>query len=66
MADISGILTHKSGLGLRLEIEIKTGSARQTTEQKNFEKMIKSLGGIYFVARSVNCALEFCDRAANL
>ena len=66
MADISGILKHSSGLGLRLEIEAKTGSASQSKDQKNFEKMVRSLGGIYFVARSVQDALDFCDRAANL
>jgi hypothetical protein len=66
MADISGILKHSSGLGLRLEIEIKTGGARQEPDQKNFEKMVKSLGGLYTVARSVQDAIAFCERAANL
>lgn len=64
-ADISGILRNKSGFGIRLEIEVKTGSGRQTPDQKNYQRMIESLGGLYLVARSVPEALEFCDRAAN-
>jgi len=54
-ADITGILRW----GQRLEIEIKTGNATQTPEQKSFEAMIKKMGGIYFVARSVESALEY-------
>lgn len=64
-ADISGILRIRSGYGIRLEIEVKTGSGRQTPDQKNFQRMIESLGGFYVVARSVQDAVEFCDRAAN-
>lgn len=64
-ADISGILRSKNGFGLRLEIEVKTGSGRQSPDQKNFQRMIESLGGLYIVARSIQEALEFCDRAAN-
>lgn len=66
MADISGLLRVRSGLGVRLEIEIKTGSARQEPDQKNFERMVKSLGGFYYVARSVQDAIAFCERAAEL
>lgn len=64
-ADISGILRIRSGYGIRLEIEVKTGSGRQTPDQKNFQRMIESLGGFYLVARSIQEAVEFCDRAAN-
>lgn len=34
--------------------EVKTGNARQTKEQKNFQKAIESKGGIYIVVRSLN------------
>lgn len=64
-ADISGLLRDRSGKGIRLEIEVKTGSGRQSPDQKNYQRMIESLGGLYFLARSVSQALEFCDRAAN-
>lgn len=35
-------------------VEIKTGKAVQKKEQKNFEEMIRSLGGIYIVVREEN------------
>lgn len=53
-ADISGIMVG----GKRIEIEVKTGKAVQSDGQKNFESMIKMMGGIYFVARSVSEAVE--------
>lgn len=46
-ADITGILPG----GVRLEIEIKTGLARQSPHQKEYQLMIESFGGIYLVAR---------------
>jgi len=49
-ADILGIIKG----GTFLAIEVKTGKAKQTTEQKNFELMILSFGGIYILANSVN------------
>jgi hypothetical protein len=53
-ADITGILKN----GKRIEIEIKTGDASQSKEQKNFAAMIKNFGGHYFVCRSVDDALN--------
>ncbi len=59
-ADISGIIVG----GVRLEIEIKSGEAKQSVEQKNFQKMIEKFGGIYILARSkddaVNQLQEIC------
>ena len=54
-ADISGIVKG----GIRLEIECKTGLARQTKEQELFQHMIERLGGIYILARSVE---QTCDQ----
>jgi hypothetical protein len=59
-ADISGILLG----GKRIEIEVKTGRAVQEAQQKSFESMIKMFGGIYFVARSVEGAIESLKSAA--
>jgi hypothetical protein len=53
-ADITGLTT----FGIRAEIEVKTGQAQQSDQQKNFEFMIKKYKGIYFVARSVEDALQ--------
>jgi hypothetical protein len=50
-ADITGII---SPTGQRLEIEIKTGTGRQSEVQKNWENMIKSMGGKYVVVRSLD------------
>lgn len=47
-ADIIGLLN----TGRFLAVEVKTGMARQTKEQKAFQQMIDKLGGLYIVARS--------------
>lgn len=47
-ADISGILAD----GTRLEIEVKNKCGRQSEEQRNFQAMILSMGGLYILARS--------------
>jgi len=60
-ADISGIMRD----GRRLEVEVKTGKAVQQDNQKRFEKMIKQMNGVYFVARSVADAIKHINDAAN-
>lgn len=39
--------------GRLLAIEIKTGQARQSAEQKSFQIMVEKKGGLYIVARSL-------------
>lgn len=46
--DISGILQD----GSRIEIEVKSGSAKQSPQQKKFQAMIEKYNGIYFLVRS--------------
>lgn len=53
-ADISGIV---SPSGRRIEIEAKTGNAKQNESQINFQKMIERFKGIYLVARNVESAI---------
>lgn len=48
-SDIIGIYK-----GLFLGIEVKTGNAKQNKFQKNFEKMVCNLGGIYVIVRESN------------
>ena len=55
-ADISGLVT-VDGVGVRLEVEVKSASGRQSADQKRFEAMIRSRGGIYILARSVDEAV---------
>ena len=48
-ADLSGILYP----GVRLEIEVKQQTGRQSQDQKNFQRMVERMGGLYILARSV-------------
>lgn len=47
-ADLSGILMD----GTRLEVEVKSGNARQNEAQENFQRMIDAFRGVYMVVRS--------------
>lgn len=51
--DVSGIMNG----GRRMEIEVKAGKDKQSDEQKGFQEMIRSLGGIYLVCRDVSVTL---------
>ena len=48
-SDIIGIYK-----GRFLAVEIKTGNAVQSDQQKKFQKMVCKLGGIYVVIRDTN------------
>jgi hypothetical protein len=66
-ADITGIARVRYGglskmAGVRLELEVKAGRDAQSEVQKNFQKMIEDLGGIYLLARDVDRALEELNR----
>jgi hypothetical protein len=61
-ADLSGIAhVRYSGLkkiaGVRVEIEVKGPRDRQSPQQRNFQQMIESHGGIYLLARDAESAL---------
>lgn len=49
-ADISGIMRPH---GKRVELEIKTGTGKQSDVQKAYQKMITDFGGIYIVVRDL-------------
>lgn len=49
-ADISGIMQG----GMRIEIEAKTATGRQSDDQKRWQAMIEKFGGAYCLARSVD------------
>ena len=49
-ADVSGLILPD---GQRLEIETKARNGRQSDEQKRWQRIIESFGGIYVLARSV-------------
>lgn len=40
--------------GQILAVETKSETGRQSTEQKNYQRMIESLGGLYILARDVS------------
>jgi len=50
MADLWGLVPTHNGL-IHIEIEVKTGSSRQSKVQKTWQKFIESMGGHYFVVR---------------
>lgn len=54
-ADIIGVMGPH---GKILCIEVKTGSAVQSTRQINFMNMIRERGGVYILARSVQDAVK--------
>ena len=49
--DIAGILAPS---GRALYVECKDGKGRQSERQKNFMAMIRSMGGVYVLARSAD------------
>ena len=55
--DLTGIALSRSGVGLRLEIEVKTGKDGLSKAQRRFRNMIVQHGGIYIVARNVEDTL---------
>lgn len=55
--DLSGIIHTCSG-GVRLEIEVKSATGRQSPEQRRFQLMIERFGGCYVLARSVEDATQ--------
>lgn len=53
-SDIIGLLRGGRFLG----IEVKTPTGRQSPEQVKFENMIRRMGGLYVLARSVDDVWE--------
>ena len=53
-SDIIGIIGAEPLRGKWLAIETKTEVGRQSKEQINFMNMIRAMGGIYIIARSVH------------
>lgn len=53
-ADIIGLLKG----GRFLAIEVKSPTGRQSPDQKNFQKMIESFGGLYVLARCADDAVR--------
>ena len=53
-ADLTGILPG----GVRLEVEVKSATGRQSAEQLAYQCMIERFGGVYVLARSVGDVWE--------
>lgn len=56
-ADLLGILRG----GRFLAVEVKTKRGRQSEPQRNFQRMIESMGGIYVLARDVQTVVDVID-----
>lgn len=50
--------------GRMIALEVKSGNARQSPQQRNFERAVARVGGAYGVARSVADAVAFVKTAA--
>jgi hypothetical protein len=48
--------------GISVWIEVKTMTGKLSREQAEFGRRISDAGGLYIVARSVEYAVECCDR----
>lgn len=60
-ADIEGIVLNNYGYGVHIEIEVKTGSARQTDKQKKFQAIVEKLGAYYYIANNIKETIEWCQ-----
>jgi hypothetical protein len=56
-ADLLGILRG----GRFLAVEVKTAKGRQSEAQRNFQRMIESMGGVYVLARDVQTVVGVID-----
>jgi len=56
-ADILGITSD----GRMFCVEVKTGAAVQTKEQKAFQNMVTKMGGRYVLARNSHAVVQFLD-----
>lgn len=61
-ADLLGIYSPCQHIqGHLVAIEVKTGKATQTHQQRRFQEMIDRHGGTYLVARDTDLALPLCE-----
>lgn len=56
-ADLLGILRG----GRFLAVEVKTAKGRQSEAQRNYQRMIESMGGVYVLARDVQTVVDVID-----
>ena len=56
-ADLLGILRG----GRFLAVEVKTAKGRQSEAQRNFQRMVEAMGGIYVLARDVQTVVDVID-----
>lgn len=61
-ADILGIACD----GKLIAIEVKTGSAKLTQEQKLFRRMVETMGGYYYEARTDDCLDELINKLSTI
>lgn len=56
-ADISAIVE-----GLSVKIEVKYGKDRQSEAQKQYEKAVKTAGGLYYIAKDFQSFYIWCNK----
>lgn len=61
-ADLIGLWRHPTGIAQFVALEIKTPVGRQSDEQKRFQQLVESKGGVYALLRSVDDARRWAQR----
>lgn len=60
-ADLIGMWRHPTGIAQFIALEIKTPIGRQSPEQKRFQQLVESKGGVYALLRSVDDARRWAQ-----
>lgn len=60
-ADLIGMFKAGDGRALFVALEIKTPTGRQSPEQRQYEALVRRLGGEYAILRSVDEALSWLE-----
>jgi len=65
MADLYALVDTVTGL-IHVEIEIKSGQARQSKDQKKWQSRIELMGGLYILGRSSDQVIDELKKAGFL
>lgn len=57
MADAYVLMPYK-GKVINIELEFKVGRDKQSEKQKNWQKIIEGMGGLYLIVKDSNVCLE--------
>lgn len=64
-SDVHALVKNKSGETITIKIEVKIGKDRQSLAQKEYQKSIESVGGLYWIVKDFNMFLTLYDLIVN-